>query len=331
MRAFAAGSRFVCTYRYRQPRSGAEMYHYGIVGPDGVTPTNGGEQYAQAMREIVQLRTVAQPGAPLPPVYAARRAAILYNYDNRWDLDNHKQNKAWDTYEHMLKYHRALKRAGAPVDVIIEDKDFSAYAFLIAPAYQLLDDQLVARWKTYVENGGHLILTCRTGQKDRRGFLWEGPWAMPILDLIGAKIKFYDTLPAPNVAHVMLSGESHAWSTWGDVLEPRDGTTALARYTDQFYSGGVAATTRKLSQGSVTYIGVDSQTGELEAQLVRDEFARAGVAAENFPDGFCVDFRDGLWIATNFTENPVTAPVPAGAKIIFGSPIVPVAGVTVWQ
>jgi beta-galactosidase len=331
MRAFAAGSKFVCTYRYRQPLSGAEMYHYGIVGPDGVTPTTGGEQYAQAARELAQLRTVAKPGAPLPPTYAARRTAILYNYENRWDLDNHKQNKAWDTYEHLLKYHRAAQRAGAPVDVITEDKDFSAYPFLIAPAYQLVDAKLVLRWKAYVENGGHLILTCRTGQKDRRGFLWEGLWAAPIVDLIGAKIKFYDTLPAPNVGHVKAAGESHEWATWADVLEPRDGTQTLATYTDHYYSGGVAAITRKLGKGSVTYVGADSTSGSLEAQIVRGEFARAGIAAENFPEGFAVDFRDGLWIATNFTEKTVAAPVPSGAKVLIGTANVPTAGVTVWQ
>jgi beta-galactosidase len=331
MRAFAAGSKFVCTYRYREPLSGAEMYHYGLVGSDGVTPTNGGEQYAQAMREIASLRAVAKPGAPLPAAYAARRTAILYSYEVRWDLDNHKQNKAWDSYGHLLKYHSALKRAGAPVDVITEDKDFSAYPFLIAPAYQLLDEKLVARWRAYAEAGGHLILTCRTGQKDRRGFLWEGPWAAPILDLIGAKIKFYDTLPAPNVAHVKAGDQTHAWSTWGEVLEPRDGTTALAAYTDQYYAGGVAAITRKLGKGSVTYIGVDSQDGTLEAQLVRDVLVRAGATAENFPEGFCVDFRDGLWIATNFTEKTITAPVSPGAKLLVGAKDIPIAGVTVWQ
>jgi beta-galactosidase len=332
MRAFAAGSKFVCTYRYRQPLSGAEMYHYGLVGPDGITPTSGGVQYAQAARELVQLRAAAQPNAPLPPAYAARRAAILYSYEVRWDLDNHKQNKAWDTYEHLLKYHRALKRAGAPVDVITEDKDFSAYPFLIAPAYQLVDEKLVGRWKTYVENGGHLILTCRSGQKDRRGFLWEGPWAAPILDLIGAKIKSYDTLPSPNVGHVKAGTQTHEWTTWADLLEPNDDRTlALAHYTDQLYERGVAATTRQLGKGSVTYVGVDSQTGELEAQLVQSEFARAGVATENFPDGFCVDFRDGLWIATNFTENVVPAPVPAGATILVGTASVPIAGVMVWR
>jgi len=175
MRTFATGAKFVCTYRYRQPRSGAELYHYGIVGPDGVTPTNGGEQFAQAARDLVALRKVATPAAPLPPAYAARRAAILYRYENRWDIDNHKQNKAWDTYEHLLKYHRALKRVGAPVDVLTEEKDFSVYPFLIAPAYQLLDAALVARWKTYAEAGGHLILTCRTGQKDRRGTSGKPP------------------------------------------------------------------------------------------------------------------------------------------------------------
>jgi beta-galactosidase len=333
MRCFAAGSKFVCTYRYRQPLYGAEMYHYGLVGPDGVTPTNGGEQYAQAARELAQLRAVANPVAPMPPAYAARRAAILYSYEVRWDLDNHKQNKAWDSYEHLLKYHRALKRLGAPIDVITEEKDFSSYPFLIAPAYQLLDAQLVARWKTYAENGGHLILTCRTGQKDRRGHLWEAAWAAPIHELIGAKIKFYDTLPAPNVAHVQAGGETHPWSTWGDVLEPlaAGGVDTLATYADQYYAGGIAAVTRKVGRGSVTYVGVDSQDGTLEAQLTREVYRRAGVAAENFPEGFLVDWRDGLWIATNSTEKPVPAPVPSAAKILVGAREVPIAGVTVWQ
>lgn len=335
MRAFATQAKFVCTYRFRQPRFGAEMYHYGLVGPDGVTPTSGGEQFSQAARELVELRKHARPGSARPAAYAARQAAILYSYDVRWDLDNHKQNKAWDTYEHLLKYHRALKRVGAPVDVITEDQDFSAYPFLLAPAYQLVDDKLVARWRDYVENGGHLILSCRTAQKDRRGHLWEAAWAAPIHDLIGASIAFYDTLPAPHVAHVRTPGAAdlHAWSTWGDILAPRPGAgvTPLAAYADQYYAGEPAALTRRLGRGSVTYIGADSATGSLEAQLVREIYARAAVATENFPEGFLVDWRDGLWIATNSTEKSHPAPVAPGAKILLGTRDVPIAGVTVWQ
>jgi beta-galactosidase len=331
MQAFATRAKFVCTYRYRQPRSGAELYHYGIVGPDGVTPTSGGAQYAQVARDLATLRQAARPGAPVPAAYAARRAAILYSYDVRWDLDNHKQNKAWDSYEHLLKYHRALKRVGAPVDVITEDKAFNTYPFLIAPAYQLVDDALVARWQTYAENGGHLILTCRTGQKDRRGHLWEAAWAGPILDLIGADIAFYDTLPAPNVGHVSTGADTHTWSTWADVLAPREGTQALATYGDQYYAGRVGAVTRRLGRGSVTYIGIDSTAGSLEAQLVREVYARAQVPVETLAEGFLVDWRDGLWIATNATDRVQHAPAPAAAKLILGERNVPVAGVTVWQ
>lgn len=330
-RAFAGGAKFVCTYRYRQPLFGAEQYHYGIVGTDGVTPTTGGAQYAQVTRELRLLRDNLRPEAAEPAPYAARRTALLYSFENRWDIDNHKQTARWDTMNHIFKYYRALKRLGCPVDVITEDKDFTRYPFMIAPAYQLIDSNLVQRWKRYVENGGHLVLSCRTGIKDKHGHLWEGPWAMPMLDLIGAKIKFYDTLPAPHSGKVKAGDAIHQWTSWAEVLEPAQDTTVLAQYTDQFYTGEPAAVTRKLGKGTVTYIGVDSADGGLEAQLVRGVFDRAGVAVEDFADGFVVDWRDGFWVATNFTDKNQRAPIPPEAKILLGTAEVPVAGVTVWQ
>jgi beta-galactosidase len=330
MRSFAAGGSLVCTYRYREARAGAEMYHYGLVGTDGVTPSTGGEQYRQAAQEVAQLRSMRNDAAVMPADYAARRTAFLYSFDNRWDIDNHKQNVAWNTYGHLLKVYGAAKRAGAPVDVITEDKGWEKYPFVVAPAYQLVDEKLVARWRAYVENGGNLVLTCRTGQKDRRGWLWEGPWAEPILDLIGAKISFYDTLPAPNVGHVKTDNGTYEWVSWGEILAPNEGTTVLATHTDHFYSGKPAAVTRKLGKGTVTYIGVDSQGGGLEAELMHGVYEQAGVKAAQFAEGFMVDWRDGFWIATNFSDKAQAAPVGNG-KLIFGTAEVPPAGVTVWQ
>jgi len=40
---------------------------------------------------------------------------------------------------------------------------------MVAPAYELLDAQLVARLEKYVEDGGNLVLSSRTGQKNRNG------------------------------------------------------------------------------------------------------------------------------------------------------------------
>jgi beta-galactosidase len=332
LRAFAGGAKLVCTYRYRETRFSAELYHYGLVGTDGVTPSIGGAQYEQAARAMALLRQHLRPDAPMPAAYAARRTALLYDRDSRWDVDNHKQNVRWDTYAHLLKQYRALKRLGAPVDVITEDQDFSSYPFLVVPACQLVDAALVQRWRTYAENGGHLIITCRTGQKDRDGHLWEGPWAAPMLDLIGAKISFYDTLPAPYVGKVTKVGDqTYDWASWGEVLEPQGNAVTLAKYADQYYAGGVAAVTRRLGRGVVTYIGVDSLHGDLEAALIRGVFMRAEVPVEHFDDGFLVDWRDGFWVATNFTEKTQTAPIPAGASVLIGGRDVPTAGVAVWQ
>ena len=331
MRAFAAGSKLTCSYRYREVLSGSELYHSGFVGTDGVTPTPGGEQYAQAAREVAYLRTLYRPDAKAPEAYLKRRTALLYSLDSRWDIDNHKQTIRWNTLGHALKYYRALKSMGCPVDVITEDKDFSAYPFLVVPADQIVDQALVERWTRYAEAGGHLVVTCRTAQKDRQGHLWEAPWEGPILPLIGAKVKFYDTLPSPLSATVEAGGNRYAWYTWGEVLEPDPSTTALATYADQYYKGGVAAVTRSLGKGTVTYIGVDTDKGDLEEQLMRGVFERAQVPVEHFAEGFYVDWRDGFAVATNFNAEPQKAPIGASDKLLIGTAEVPTAGVTVWQ
>jgi len=330
MRAFSGGAKTVCTYRYREPLSGGELYHYGLVGTDGVTPSTGGQQYSKALHDITMLRSQYRPDAKTPPAYAARRTALLYNVENRWDMDNHKQTARWDSMAHVLKYYRGLKRLGCPIDVVTENKDFAGYPFLVAPAYQLLDENLVQRWTDYAQHGGHLVLTCRTAQKDRRGHLWEALWAGPIYSLIGASIPAYDILPIPVQAKVEASGKLYDWAVWGDQLYPQPGTTVLAKYADQFYAGKAAATTHALGKGTVTYIGVDSLSGDFETAMLAAVFSQAAVPTQTLDDQFFVDWRDGFWIATNFSSKDQTAPVPPGAKVLIGERTLPPGGVTVW-
>ena len=156
------------------------------------------------------------------------------------------------------------------------------------------------------------------------------------------QVSYTDTtVPLPGINYcytieamagkVKAGPETFTWVSWAEILEPNSGTSVIAEHADQFYAGKSAAVTRKLGKGSVTYIGVDSEAGELEAQLVRGVFQRANVAVENFADGFLVDWRDGFWVACNFTEKPQHAPVAKGAKVFFGATEVPTAGVTVWE
>lgn len=330
LRAFGAGARLVCTYRYRQPLYNSELYHKGLVEPDGVTLSPGGREYSQAAKEMLLLRQHYDPDAREPRQYATRRTAFLIHYDNRWDISNHPQTDRWSTTDHWMRYYRALKSVMAPVDVLTPERDFSKYPFVIAPAYQLIDESLISRFKDYVTNGGHLVLTCRTGQKDMRGHLWEALWAAPIHPLIGARIRFYDVLPKGVNGQVIADGKAYAWGSWGDVLEPESGTEVLAKYGDQFYAGQPAVTIRKLGKGTVTYIGVDTLDGELERALMHDIYQAAGTAPANLDPNFLVDWRDGFWVATNFASRAEKIPASANAHILVGNRDVPPGGATVW-
>ncbi|MBD2723633.1 beta-galactosidase [Hymenobacter armeniacus] len=329
--AFAGGNRFVCNYRFRQPLTGGEQYHYGIIGTDGVTPSTSGQEYIRVIKELKQVQQQYTPKAPVPAAYRRRQAAVLYNADNRWEMDNQPQTDQWSFMLHLKHYYGALKQAGAPVDVITEAKDFARYPVLVAPAYELLDRPLVARWKQYVEQGGHLILSARTGQKERTGKLWEAKWAEPIHDLIGAGISMYDLLPSWVAGTVEANGKTYKWNNWADVLEPQPGTEVWATYSNQFYSGKAAVVSRRLGKGTVTYVGPDTDDGALEKEVIRRVYERAGIAIENLPDGVMLDWRDGFWVGVNYGEKPYTVAVPAGAKVLVGEKVLQPAGVVVWQ
>ena len=50
--AFAHGAEFVTTYRFRQPNFGIELFHHGLMQPDGVTMSEGGKQFVQVIGEL---------------------------------------------------------------------------------------------------------------------------------------------------------------------------------------------------------------------------------------------------------------------------------------
>lgn len=328
---FAGGSDFICTYRFRQPLYGTEQYHYGIVGTDGVTVTPGGHEYEQFMREIRGLRPVAREREAKPADYVKRTTAILWNPENYWSIDRQKQNRTWDTFKHVDKYYRALKSYGAPVDFISEEKDFSRYPVLVVPAYQLADEALVKRWKEYVMEGGNLVLTCRTAQKDRMGRLPEAPFGSMISELTGDKIEFYDLLLPDLPGTVRMDDCDYNWNTWGEILMPQSDNEVWATYTQEFYEGKPAVTFRKLGKGTVTYVGVDTTDGTLERKVLDKLYARLGISVMNLPYGVTMEYRNGFGIVLNYADRPYHFELPQGSKVLIGSQDIPTAGVLVFS
>ncbi|MCS7005663.1 MAG: beta-galactosidase [Cytophagales bacterium] len=332
--SFGLGDRFACTYRFRQPLYGGEMYHAGIMETDGVTLARGGKEYVQFIKEIEQLKTkyASTITNVAPQEIEARRTAFLWNMDNQWETDEQKQSDRYVWWNHIYTYYEVLKSMGCPVTFLQESDTFDAqkYPFMVAPSYQLIDKHLIDKWKRYVEEGGHLILTCRTGEKNKHGQFHEALRQQPIWELIGAKILYFDMMPAEQNATIAYENKTAAWNIWADILEAYEGTEILATYADQFYKGAPAVVTRKLKKGTVTYIGAWSQNKQLENDILRTVYKRAQVKILNLPYYVFTEWRSGFWVTVNYTSQRVEAPVHEKATILYGNKEVEPGEVCVW-
>jgi beta-galactosidase len=328
---FAGGSRFTCTYRFRAPIYGFEQYHAGIVGPDGITPTPGGLEYSKFMDDIKMLRKNYTPNSNLPADYLKRKTGILFDADNVMAINMNKQTTEWNTEAHILKYYKALKSIGAPVDFIRDTADFSAFPFIVVPALQQIDKTMIEKLNQYAKNGGNLVLTVRTGHQDKNGHLWEARFAAPIYDLIGAEIEFYDLLMPYAPDSVLYNRNKYGWTSWGEILKPRQGTSTWATYQGDFYRGKAAVISTTLGKGSVTYVGVDTKTGALEKEILFKLFRERKVPVANLPEGVIVEYRDGFGFALNYSDKPFEMKLPDYTKIFIGTKIINTAGILVWK
>jgi beta-galactosidase len=134
---------------------------------------------------------------------------------------------------------------------------------------------------------------------------------------------------APNT--VRFGTQEHEWSSWGDLLKPLSGTETLATHQGDFYAGAAAVVSRKLGKGTVTWVGVDTRSGELEKQVLERVFADRGIGIEHYPQGVLVEYRDGLGIAMNYSDKDYDMALPSGADVLIGTKSLKTADVLVWK
>ena len=106
-------------------------------------------------------------------------------------------------------FSSSVKSTGAPLDFITEYESFEEYPFLIAIAYQLVDSELIEKWKRYVERGGNLILNCRTAHKNKNGHFFESKIGSLLSPLLGAHLEFFDMLPSETTGIVKTNKEQN--------------------------------------------------------------------------------------------------------------------------
>jgi beta-galactosidase len=328
--ALAHGAEFVTTYRYRQPRFGVEMFHHGLVGTDGVTPTLGGRQFQLTIDEVERLGDAELP-PPASGADAGRSVGLVFDFEQLWYFQILPQGKRWDYARLIRLWYGAFARLGLSVKILRPGQAWpSDLPVIVAPGLQMVDDATVEQMKAYAAGGGHLVLTCRTGLMDRTGQFFEGPTAQPILPLIGGSIEAYDGLPDSNLGQVELDGKKYPWGVWGDLLYGEPETKTIAKYADQFYAGAAAVIQNKYQGGVVTYCGVFGEEAFTDA-LVERIAAQAKLTVTPLPPRVHLLRRGPYRFLLNFTTGAVDAPAPPKTRFVVGTRKVEPAGVAVWK
>lgn len=309
----AHGSDGQIWFRWRTCTVGREQYWHGLLGHDG-KPLRRYDEAAQTTEELRRLEDF------LKGTTVVSEVAILYDYDNLWSLNFQPGYEGNSLQAAILRYYRALCRAGVNADIVNRRADLAEYKLVLTPDLAMMPDETARRLVAYVENGGVLLADCRTGVKDCNNLCHERTLPGLLSSALGIRIEEYGAL-GPDTRYV-VSGEpglggSYTAIRYTDWVIP-EGAETLARYPEQWHMKPFSAVTRNSrGLGKGWYVGTvveeESFYDALIGQLLRD----AGIVPiVDPPEGVEVSIRQGrgrtLLFLINHTQQPAMVDVPKG-------------------
>jgi len=144
-------------------------------------------------------------------------------------------------------------------------------------------------------------------------------------------VKATDMLPNYAKGDILMKSNHYIWNNWADLLEPDKNTEVLATFDNQFYKGKATVVKHLVGKGSVTYIGVSTDDSKLEKDVLSNIYTKAGATTEDYPQGVYVYWRDGFYVAVNYSSNDYPMKISESAKIYIGDKVLKPAGVLVWS
>lgn len=310
--AVAHGAEALLYWQWRSALGGQEQFHGTLVDQSG-RPRPFYSEVQVIAAEFAKISGLLS-GATIPAT-----VAVLKDYDSRWSIQWQPHQAKFSYVDHLVHYTRPLAHYNLPFDVLSADVPLDGYKVVIAPALLMLDEQRVQHLQTFVENGGHLVLTARCGMKDRYNALLPARQPGPLAHMAGVEVEDYYALEMPvPVEGEGFSGESRIWAERLDVLEPGK-VSVLARYgqANGWLDGQPAVTVHPYGKGLVYYVG--AYLDEMSQQaLTRQILETAGQPMLETPEGVqlcaCLTAANKkVVIAINHTRASQVVEVPSGA------------------
>jgi beta-galactosidase len=246
--SLARGAEAVLYFRWRPSFFGQEQLHGGILNHDGTT----NRIYEEITRTGEEIERLAPK---LEGTSVRSDVAMLLSYDARWALDYFYPHPDLGFRDFFLRFHGELESQHFAVDIVAPQRDLTAYRIVIVPLLYLMDEETVKNLRRYVEGGGTLFYTFRSGAKDRDSNLVPTIIPEGLSEVLGVEVEEAMAMaPESPTSLVMLDGSKHTASLWLDLLRPK-GAQVLGRYEAGWYRGRPAMTENAFGRGRAYYLG----------------------------------------------------------------------------
>ncbi|MCI9447279.1 MAG: beta-galactosidase [Lachnospiraceae bacterium] len=250
MQSIAHGADAVVFFRWRTCAMGTEQYWHGILPHSG----NPGRRYKELqdfIHEVNPLMDSLQGSMPNAQV------GIVFSFEQEYAFQIQPHHKDLSYTRQLQKYYHALYERNIPVDFVPQQGDFSKYKLLLAPLQYLMSPELEEKYMDYVGQGGHLLLTMRTGVKDVNNIcMTERELPGRLSKVAGVEVLDYDCLRDAQI-EVLFGEEKLPAGIWSDLMRLLPGTETLASYASEFYAGEPCITAHAYGCGACYYVGTE--------------------------------------------------------------------------
>ncbi len=280
----ASGANMVEYWHWASIAANQETYWKGILSHD-LEPNR---EYAEMSKTAHELKKI---GPHLVGLKIHNDVAILYSRDSANAISfmpygGDAPERSWtgepDGYLSVLQQmHKALYDLNIGCDFVFpETQDFSQYKLLIVPVLYISDDALLQRISDYVKNGGHVLMTFKSGFANENSAVRWVRAPGPLREAAGFSYQEFSNLEKPlalkgDPFHVGAEGNQVKY--WAEFLMP-DHAQPLAYYDHPFFGKWPAVTENHYGSGTLTYEGT-FLSDDLQLALMKRAISEAGLAS----------------------------------------------------
>ncbi|GIM91343.1 beta-galactosidase [Paractinoplanes toevensis] len=257
----ARGADSICFFQWRASAQGSEKFHSAML-PHAGTET---EQWREVLDLSYSLRRLAEVAGST----VETDTAVMFSWESWWAVEQEgRPSSAVNYLEQVHAAYRGLRELSVTADVISPDGDLSKYRFVVIPCLYLVTDEQAAAVQSFVDNGGHVLVTFFSGIADGDDRVRLGGYPGAFRDLLGVSVEEFAPLGPDTTVILDNGGEAGLWA------ERLRATTAevKARYVDGPLPG-VPAITRN---GNAWYVATALDRPAMRAVL-REAVESAGV------------------------------------------------------